>query len=212
MAKDKMNSFSISLGLFDYINPLFYSVTTLTIIRKLGPLMARPIRIVFVVGAILSLIFGFTIPTVKLLVGLGKMSFKMPVNLVFYVNSGILLSGLSLLKYAFDLKLIYLIVIFGLIVCFLSFVVYKTKKFNTIAVLAGAFGYLFIYCSLISLALAGNNALCAGLYFFAIALFVFLCFIGIKADLMNPRIHWLIEIANVICQFTVALSTVILLK
>ena len=87
MAKDKMNSFSISLGLFDYINPIFYSVTTLTIIRKLGPLMARPIRIVFVVGAILSLIFGFTIPTVKLLVGLGKMSFKMPVNFnVIYLS------------------------------------------------------------------------------------------------------------------------------
>lgn len=45
---------------------------------------------------------------------------------------------------------------------------------------------------------------------FAIALFVFLCGVGIKADLYNPKVHWVIEVSNVVCQLLVAVATVIL--
>ena len=34
--------------------------------------------------------------------------------------------------------------------------------------------------------------------------------IGIKADLKDPKVHWVIEISNVICQFLVAAATVTL--
>jgi hypothetical protein len=37
-----------------------------------------------------------------------------------------------------------------------------------------------------------------------------LCGIGIKADLKNPKVHWVIEISNVLCQFLVAMSTILL--
>ena len=36
--------------------------------------------------------------------------------------------------------------------------------------------------------------------------------IGIKANLKNPKVHWIIEISNVICQFLVAFGTIILFK
>ena len=86
----------------------------------------------------------------------------------------------------------------------------KTGKFNTAAVLTGAAGYLLIYVTLIALSLGRGMILPVILYLAAICLFVFLCFIGIKADLYDARIHWIIEISNVICQGLVALGTCIL--
>jgi len=41
-------------------------------------------------------------------------------------------------------------------------------------------------------------------------LFIMLCGIGIKADLKNPKVHWVIEISNVVCQGLVAVATVLL--
>ncbi len=79
--------FSVALGLFDYINPIFYGVTVITIMVKLFGIMSVPAYIFFAVGAVISLVFGLSIPTVKLIVGLGKMQFKMPVNLVSFVNT-----------------------------------------------------------------------------------------------------------------------------
>lgn len=37
-----------------------------------------------------------------------------------------------------------------------------------------------------------------------------LCGIGIRADLKNPKVHWTIEISNVLCQLLVAVATVVL--
>ena len=90
------DNFSVALGLFDYVNPLFYAVTCLTVALHTWNVMPLWVYLCYVLGAVVSMVFGLTIPTVKLLVGLGKMRFKMPVNLVFYVNSGILVSCLSL--------------------------------------------------------------------------------------------------------------------
>ncbi|MBQ0109343.1 MAG: hypothetical protein KBS44_03610, partial [Clostridiales bacterium] len=74
-----IGNFSVALGLFDYINPIFYGVTVITIQIKTFGVMSLPAYILFALGAAISLIFGLTIPTVKLIVGLGKMQFKMPV-------------------------------------------------------------------------------------------------------------------------------------
>ena len=48
------------------------------------------------------------------------------------------------------------------------------------------------------------------LYALAILLFVMLCGIGIRADLKNPKVHWVIEASNVLCQLLVAVGTVTL--
>ena len=114
--------FSVALGLFDYINPIFYGVTVITIMIKMFGVMSIPTYILFAVGAVISLIFGLSIPTVKLIVGLGKMQFKMPVNLVSFVNTGILLSGIALVSHVVGVKPLTLCIVLlcaaGIIVSF----------------------------------------------------------------------------------------------
>ena len=160
---------------------------------------------------ILSIVFGFIIPFGKVIVGLGIIKFKMPVSLVFLVNTGILFSGLMLLKYTFSLNLLFLLIISIIILFFLFLIYNKSRKMNTIAVLVGAFGYIFIYISLMILSFRNNNYLAFLFYLFAISLFLFLCSIGIKSNLKDPKVHWKIEILNVICQGLVSLGTILLL-
>ena len=203
--------FSVALGLFDYINPIFYGVTVITILIKMFGVMSTPTYVLFAVGAVISLIFGLSIPTVKLIVGLGKMQFKMPVNLVSFVNTGILLSGIALVSHVVGVKPLTLILVLLCSAGIIGFLWYKTGKFNTVAVLIGAVGYLMIYASLITLSFRNGVILPLILYALAICLFVFLCFVGILSNLKNAKVHWVIEISNVVCQFSVALATVILL-
>lgn len=210
MKKDKLNKFSVPLGLLDYINPIFYAITIFIIIKNIYPILEVPYNYILLIGAIISLFFGFIIPTGKVMVGLGIIKFRMPVSLVFCVNFGILLSGLMLLKYVMSISLTTLIIIVAFIIITLILIYLKSKKINTIAVLTWAFWYLLMYISLITLAINNNVVLPIILYGVAILLFVMLCGIWIKADLKNPKVHWVIEISNVVCQGLVTLGTVIL--
>lgn len=210
--KKASENFSIALGLFDYINPIFYTITTFTIIKNMRTTMDKPLLIVFVLGAIISLIFGFSIPTVKFIVGLGKMKFKMPVNLVFYVNTGILISGIALFNSVLNIPIAIFVSVLVILIGLLIYIVYKTKKFNTTAVLTGAIGYILIYTSLITLSIKTGITTSVVLYCIAIFLFVSLVLIGIKGNLKDARVHWVIEICNVICQGSVAIATVLLFK
>lgn len=212
MKNKKFNKFSVPLGLLDYVNPILYSITMITIIRYLNHLIESPYNVILWIGAIISIFFGFIIPTGKVIVGLGIIKFKMPVSLVFCVNTGILISGLMLLKYVLSINLFLLLVILLLIVVDLLLIYLKSKKLNTIAVLTGAFGYILIYLSLIILAVRKGLVLPIVLYALAILLFIMLCGIGIKANLKKPKVHWIIEISNVICQFLVMLGTLMLFK
>ena len=209
MAK-KFNSFSVPLGLLDYINPILYSITMITIIKNLYAVMKQPFNVIFVIGAVISIFFGFIIPTGKVLVGLGVVKFRMPVTLVFCVNTGILISGIMLLRHVMNLNLAVFISLAAVIIACLAMLYKKSKKPNTIAVLTGAFGYLLLYTSLITLSIRRSAVLPIVLYALAILLFVILCGIGIKADLKNPKVHWVIEVSNVLCQLLVAISTIIL--
>lgn len=69
-----------------------------------------------------------------------------------------------------------------------------------------------LYSSLITMSIRNHYILPIFLYGFDIVLFVMLCGIGIKANLKNPKVHWVIEISNVICQLLVAVSTLLLFK
>lgn len=202
--------FSVGLGLFDYINPILYGVTSITVITHLRGVMSTPLFWMYTVGAVLSLVFGFAIPTVKLIVGLGKMQFKMPVDLVSYVNTGILLSGIALASHVVRIELPVLVAVLLCAAGIIAFLWRKTGKFNTAAVLIGAVGYLMIYISLIALSAREKMTLPIVLYALAICLFVFLCLVGILSNLKNAKVHWVIEISNVLCQFSVALATMIL--
>ena len=208
MSKSIFNKFSIPLGLLDYINPIFYSISIITIIRNIY--LEFPYNIIMILGAILSIIFGFIIPTGKVIVGMGLIKFRMPVSLVFMVNTGILLSGLMLLKYVFNFNSIVLFIIIGFILILLLLIYCMSKKFNTIAVLIGMFGYLLLYISLIIISFRLKLFIPIILYLLAIVLFLMLVCIGIKANLKNPKVHWVIEISNVLCQFFVMIGTLIL--
>lgn len=210
--KDTKDNFSVALGLFDYINPIFYAITSINIIKNVFSLMNKPMNILMVIGSIISMIFGLSIPTVKFIVGLGKMKFKMPVNLVFYVNSGILLTGICLFSYVFNINTLMFVLILLGVLLLLLLIYLKTKKFNTIAVLIGMAGYLMIYSSLISIAINYGYYINIIMYAVAICLFLFLVLVGIKGNLKDARVHWLIEISNVICQGLVAISTILLFK
>lgn len=212
MKNKKFNKFSVPLGLLDYVNPILYCITMVTIIRYLSHLIMSPYNTILLIGAIISIFFGFIIPTGKVIVGLEIIKFRMPVSLVFCVNIGILISGLMLLKYVLSLNLFLLLIILLLIIIDLLLMYLKSKKINTIAVLTGAFGYMFIYVSLIILATRKGLVVPIILYVIAILLFIMLCGIGIKANLKNPKVHWTIEISNIICQFLVMIGTLILFK
>lgn len=204
------NNFSVALGLTDYINPVMYLITSITLIINLKQIMSIPYNIFYIIGVIISLIFGFTIPTIKLLVGLGKIKFSLPVNLVFYVNSGIFISGLMLLKNIMNLNLIFFIGIILLSLVILILIYLKTKKFNNIAVLTGAIGYLLIYISLITKSISNEIIIPIILYGIAICLYLLLIGIGLKANLKDARVHWILEISNIICQSSVAAGTILL--
>lgn len=199
------------LGLLDYVNPILYTVTVITVIRNTYAAMGAPYNRLMLIGAAVSVFFGLIIPTGKVLVGLGIIDFVMPVSLVFSVNAGILVFGLTLLRYVMGLSNFVWFILLAAIVTALISLYRKTKKLNTVAVLTGAAGYLLTYISLITLSVRTGVVLPIILYAMAIALFVFLCGVGIKADLYNPKVHWVIEISNVVCQLLVAVATVILL-
>lgn len=206
----KFTTFSVPLGLLDYVNPILYTVTMVTIIRNLYSEMESPFNTILLAGAVISIFFGLVIPTGKVIVGLGIIKFRMPVSLVFCVNTGILISGLMLLKYVMELNTAVMAMMTAVIVVLLILIYSKNRKINTAAVLTGAAGYLLIYTSLITLSVRTGKTVPVIMYGTAIMLFLMLVGIGIKADLKNPKVHWVIEISNVICQLLVAIATVVL--
>lgn len=208
--KEKFNKFSVPLGLLDFGNPVFYTITMATIIKYTYSVMDKPFNVIFLIGAVISIVFGLIIPTGKVLVGLGLIEFRMPVSLVACVNTGILISGLMLLKFVLGLSSAVLTIILVLIVAALVKIYSESGKINTIAVLTGAAGYLLLYISLIVLSVQKGELMPVMFYALAIILFVMLCGIGIKGNLMNPKVHWVIEISNVMCQLLVAVGTVLL--
>lgn len=210
MKAQKFNRFSVPLGLLDYVNPILYSITIITIIKNTYEGMGRPFNLILLTGAAISIIFGFIIPTGKVIVGLGLIKFVMPVSLVFCVNTGILMSGLMVLRYVKNMSGALLSLLIAAIIAILALIYSKSKKINTIAVLTGAAGYLLLYTSLITLSVHKGSIIPIILYVMAILLFVMLCGIGIKGNLKDPKVHWIIEISNVVCQLFVAVATVVL--
>ena len=110
------------------------------------------------------------------------------------------------------MNLILLLIIITFVISILFVIYKKNRKINTIAVLTGAFGYMMVYISLITLSIRRGVLLPIILYAVAILIFVMLCAVGIKANLKKPKVHWFIEISNVICQLLVAVGTIILFK
>ena len=141
-----------------------------------------------------------------------KGKFKMPANLVSCVNTGILLSGIALFCHVLDVGTGMLLGILACASAVIALLWHRTGKFNTAAVLIGAVGYLMLYASLITLSARAGRTVPVILYALAICLFAFLCLVGILAKLKDAKIHWVIEISNVVCQLSVAVAAVLLFQ
>ena len=53
--KDKLNRFSVPLGLLDYGNPIFYTITMYFLITNMYKIIESPYNIIMLIGAIVSL-------------------------------------------------------------------------------------------------------------------------------------------------------------
>lgn len=207
----KKVKFSVPLALIDYINPIMYAITAIILILNINQITQSRLDIfLFNFGVFTSILFGLFIPTMKLLVGLGKIKFELPVNLVTYVNSGLFLSGLVLIKNILHLSDFILVLIVLISIILLGLVYKKTKKFNNIAILIGALGYLLIYVSLITKSLNFNLVVPIIFYCIAILFYLFLIVLGMRSNLKDAKVHWILEISNIICQSSVAIGTIIL--
>ena len=116
-----------------------------------------------------------------------------------------------LLRYVINMSTVWLCVLIAAIVVLLILIYRKSHKINTIAVLTGAAGYVMLYTSLITLVARQRFVPSIIMYAAAILLFVMLCGIGIKANLKDPKVHWVIEASNVVCQALVAAATLMLM-
>lgn len=208
MVKNAFSKFSISLGLLDYVNPILYCISTITLIINISKIMILPWSIFYIIGSVISIVFGFCIPTIKVLIGMNKIKFKLPVAFVFMVNTGLFISGTALIKSVLNINLYILLLYVLLSIIFLIFIYKQTKKFNNVAVLIGFIGYLSIYISLFALSISINVISSIILFAIAIILFIILILIGLKANLKNAKIHWIIESLNIICQLCVALGII----
>ena len=116
-----------------------------------------------------------------------------------------------LLRYVLNMSDIWLCILAVVIIVLLVMLYVRKRKANTIAVLTGAAGYVMLYTSLITLAAKQGIIPSIIMYAVAILLFVILCGIGIKANLKDPKVHWVIKASNVVCQALVAVATMVLM-
>jgi len=197
------NEFSIVLGLFDFINPICYTIFTLIGLKYFYKLMKPEFFYTYLVGAIISLIGGFFIPTTKTLVGLGIIEWGLPVSKVIIANTGFLISGPTLFigtlkKFRRDNSDNMLLSVGGgLGLAFL----------NKFIVGFGAFGMIMIYVTCAKLALEKKRPYAVITLIVSLAGTIFESFYSNSgADLNSAAVHWVIEIGAVITHLMLVVS------
>lgn len=203
--------FSLAMGLFDFINPIMYASFFIYTFKKIRPYLAKGFYIVYVCGGLLSLCAGILIPTVKCIVGLGLMTFDLPVKIVAFVNTGFILSGFS--------------IFIGTMKKFSP--MYNGKKdgsvtlhsiinpysiLNSVVVLGGATGLILVYVSYMKIALKKNRKAAFGVLCYSLVMTLANSFVGSAMDTMAPWVHWLIEAIAVSAHTCLFISALLLFK
>lgn len=201
------NEFSVALGLFDYINPICYTIFSIIGFKHFRKLMKPGFFYTYLVGCIISLIGGFFIPTIKTLVGLGVIEWGLPVSKVIIANTGFLISGPTLFigtlkrnrREGSDIML--LSSAGGLSLAFL----------NKFIVGFGALGMIMIYITCAKLAFEKKRPYAAITLIVSLAGTLFESFYSNSgADLNSPAVHWVIEIGAVITHIMLVVSAYLL--
>lgn len=200
--------FSVALGIVDFVNPITYSINTFLIAGGLRTAMSTPQWTVFLCGIILSLFIGIVIPVCKLLVGLGKIEFRLPVGLFLACNLGIFLTGAALLSIV--AKTGVFITIISVLAVLIIFAGIASKKLNTSVMLMGLTGYTMIYVCMACYAIVNGAWISMALFALACLTMYGIIVFSMKADLSDPKNHWWIEGLNISCQIIFAIGLIIL--
>ncbi|MCR5153635.1 MAG: hypothetical protein K6B75_02195 [Lachnospiraceae bacterium] len=199
-----------ALGLLDYINPICYTAFTIIGFFYFRKIMRPAFFYIYFVGAIISLIGGFFIPTIKTLIGLGVLEWGLPVSKVIIANTGFLISGPTL--FIGTLKPLrkespnnnVTLNSFGLLAVDLAFL-------NKFIVGFGALGMIMIYVTCGKLAIEKKR------YYALITLFISLCgtlfesvYSNSGTDLNSTAVHLVIEVGAVITHLMLVLSAYLL--
>ena len=201
------SGFTVWLGLFDYINPICYTIFSIIGFKYFRKMMKPGFFYTYLVGCIISLIGGFFIPTIKTLVGLGVIEWSLPVSKVIIANTGFLISGPTL--FIGTLKKFRAEEIpentvtahsVGIGAASLAFL-------NKFIVGFGALGMIMIYVTCAKIAIEKKR------YYAVITLVISLCgtlfesvFSNSGADLNAAWVHWVIEIGAVITHLMLVVS------
>ncbi len=200
-----------ALGLLDYLNPICYTAFTIIGFFYFRKIMKPGFFYVYFIGAIISLIGGFFIPTIKTLIGLGVMEWGLPVSKVIIANTGFLISGPTLfigtlkrnrLKVPNDNNVT--LHSFGIAAVSLAFL-------NKFIVGFGALGMIMIYVTCGKLAIEKKR------YPAVVTLVLALCgtlfnsvYSNIGNDLNSPAVHLVIEVFAVLTNFMLVVSAYLL--
>ena len=200
------DGFSVALGLFDYINPVCYTIFSIIGFKYFRKLMKPHLFCIYFVGCIISLVGGFFIPTIKTLVGLGIIEWKLPVSKVIIANTGFLISGPTLFigtlkanrKEGSNVRL-------------LSIGSMSLAFYNKLIVGFGAIGMIMIYVTCAKLAIERKRygavaAICVSL---AGTLFESV-YSNAGVNLNSAAVHWVIEIGAAITHLMLVVSAYLL--
>jgi len=204
--------FSIWLGLTDYFNPIFQTLTMICLILFLRGVISKPRYILVIIGELMAILSGFVIPTVKTIVGVKGID--LPMNfLVYFVlatDIGLFISGSTLLTSFFKKKLSYLLY-FGIFAIVLA-LVFSKAGFNAGAVVIGLFGLFALDASIFLFARRRKHVPAMILVCASFAITISLGFVGMLGDLTSSTVHWIIEVVNLTGQFFLFLATYLALR
>ncbi|MCR4618396.1 MAG: hypothetical protein K5669_09480 [Lachnospiraceae bacterium] len=201
-----------ALGLLDYVNPICYATFTIIGFFYFRKMMKPAFYYIYFIGAIISLIGGFFIPTIKTLIGLGVMEWNLPVSKVIIANTGFLISGPTLFIGTLKAnrldapkdKNVTLNSLPVLLAADLAFL-------NKFIVGFGALGMILIYVTCAKLAFERKRYNAVATIAVSLCGTLFEAFYSNSGtDLNAPAVHWVIEIGAVITHLMLVLSAYLL--
>jgi hypothetical protein len=200
-----------ALGLLDYINPICYTAFTVIGFFYFRKMMKPGFYYVYFVGAVISLIGGFFIPTIKALIGLGIMDWNLPVSKVIIANTGFLISGPTLFIGTMKANRADSPKTKNVTLNSLGLLAVDLAFLNKFIVGFGALGMILIYITTAKLAIERKR------YYAVATIAISLCgtlfesfYSNSGTDLNSPLVHWVIEIGAVITHLMLVLSAYLL--
>ena len=197
-----MNDFSVALGLVDYFNVLFTGLFYYVLLKNIKLDIDKFLYYIILIGAMMSVLFSFCIPTYKVILGMEHGEYTTPYFILFMTYLGFLIFGVGMFIAVFFRN--------------------KNKKFGILtgaalqvyqsAVLFAMIGKILMYVCVIKMAIKRKNWLCLGLYIFSLALIIIMGFIAKSGTIPEAWAHWIVEFVNITCQVALFAGTVILFK